>query len=188
MCVLIALFPFLLFLCQKELKFGRDVALLVACSEHWVNFLVVLVGFYPCSFGGHMSRLRHLAWDQCSHGLSKVYIDRWKVVIISALPSGGFWGLKLSWGCSCGASGWQRIVALRKEEEKQREEEEERLRRLRSTPFNQLTPLQRRRAVGLAALPACLFVIGWQEEEAEEEEEKVPEDFLWFLFSLWTTL
>ena len=26
--------------------------------------------FLPCKFGSHMSRLRHLAWNQCSHGLS----------------------------------------------------------------------------------------------------------------------
>ena len=25
--------------------------------------------FLPCRFGSHMSRLRHLAWNQCSHGL-----------------------------------------------------------------------------------------------------------------------
>ena len=26
------------------------------------------------------------------------------------------------------------------------------------------------------------------EEEEEEEEEEAPEDFLWFLFRLWTSL
>ena len=26
--------------------------------------------FLPCSLGSHMSRLRHLGWNQCSHGLS----------------------------------------------------------------------------------------------------------------------
>ena len=26
--------------------------------------------FLPCSLGSHMSRLRHLGWSQCSHGLS----------------------------------------------------------------------------------------------------------------------
>ena len=26
--------------------------------------------FLPCSLGSHMSRLRHLCWNQCSHGLS----------------------------------------------------------------------------------------------------------------------
>ena len=26
--------------------------------------------FLPCELGSHMSRLRHLGWNQCSHGLS----------------------------------------------------------------------------------------------------------------------
>ena len=26
--------------------------------------------FLPCGFGSHLSRLRHLGWNQCSHGLS----------------------------------------------------------------------------------------------------------------------
>ena len=26
--------------------------------------------FLPCGLGSHMSRLRHLGWNQCSHGLS----------------------------------------------------------------------------------------------------------------------
>ena len=26
--------------------------------------------FLPCGLGSHMSRLRHLGWDQCSHGLT----------------------------------------------------------------------------------------------------------------------
>ena len=25
--------------------------------------------FLPCGLGSHMSRLRHLGWNQCSHGL-----------------------------------------------------------------------------------------------------------------------
>ena len=49
---LIALFPFLLFLCQKESKFGRDVVLSGAWSEFWVSFLVVLVEFYPARLLG----------------------------------------------------------------------------------------------------------------------------------------
>ena len=52
---LIALFPFLLFLCQKESKFGRDVVLSVA----WSEFLGKLPGgigrVLPCSFIEHMS-------------------------------------------------------------------------------------------------------------------------------------
>ena len=27
-------------------------------------------GFLPCGVGSHMSRLRHLGWNQCSHGLT----------------------------------------------------------------------------------------------------------------------
>ena len=30
----------------------------------------VLGRFVPCHLGSHMSRLRHLGWNQCSHGLS----------------------------------------------------------------------------------------------------------------------
>ena len=26
--------------------------------------------FLPCGLGSHVSRLRHLGWNQCSHGLS----------------------------------------------------------------------------------------------------------------------
>ena len=26
--------------------------------------------FFPCRLGSHMSRLRHLGWNQCSHGLT----------------------------------------------------------------------------------------------------------------------
>ena len=32
--------------------------------------LEVWVGSLPCGIGPHMSRLRHLGWNQCSHGLS----------------------------------------------------------------------------------------------------------------------
>ena len=40
------LFLFLLFLCQKELKLGRDVASSAPWSWLWVSLLVVLVGSY----------------------------------------------------------------------------------------------------------------------------------------------
>ena len=42
----------------------------VAYFVHTLSYLVVLVGFLPCNLGSHMSRLRHLGWNQCSHGLS----------------------------------------------------------------------------------------------------------------------
>ena len=48
----IAPFPFLLFLCQKELKSGKVASLFVAWSELWVSFLVRLVGFYPARLVG----------------------------------------------------------------------------------------------------------------------------------------
>ena len=42
------------------------------CS--FVRALAKLLGgpswFLPCTLGSHMSRLRHLGWSQCSHGLS----------------------------------------------------------------------------------------------------------------------
>ena len=63
-------FPFLLCLYQKELKSGKDASFV----SRLVRSLSKLPGgigrFLPCSFGGHMSTLRHLGWDQCSHGLT----------------------------------------------------------------------------------------------------------------------
>ena len=49
--------------------------------QHGCQFLTSLVralanlsgglsGFLPCRLGSHMSRLRHLGWNQCSHGLT----------------------------------------------------------------------------------------------------------------------
>ena len=37
---------------------------------HLQSYLEVLVGLLPCSLGSHMSRLRHVGWNQCSHGLN----------------------------------------------------------------------------------------------------------------------
>ena len=31
--------------------------------------------FLPCGVGSHMSRLRHLGWNQCSHGLTSRPLD-----------------------------------------------------------------------------------------------------------------
>ena len=37
----------------------------------FVSSLIRSLGrFLPCSLGSHMTRLRHLGWNQCSHGLS----------------------------------------------------------------------------------------------------------------------
>ena len=41
--------------------------------------------FIPCAVGGHMSRLRHLGWLQCSHGLTSRPLDG---VLSSRMPSG----------------------------------------------------------------------------------------------------
>ena len=46
--------------------------------------------FLPCGVGSHLSRLRHLGWNQCSHGF--VRLDHWKLVIINASRLFvGFW-------------------------------------------------------------------------------------------------
>ena len=37
--------------------------------------------FLPCRVGSHMSRLRHLGWNQCSHGLTSGHV------------CGGFWAV-----------------------------------------------------------------------------------------------
>ena len=44
--------------------------------------------FLPCSLGSHMSRLRHLGWKQCSHGLS----SRPLRIMSSSVPSSYLWG------------------------------------------------------------------------------------------------
>ena len=46
MYVLTAVFQFLLFLFQKDSKFGRDVSLSVVWFGRWASFLVGLVGSY----------------------------------------------------------------------------------------------------------------------------------------------
>ena len=53
---------------------GVEIDMVVSFSaawfERWPSCLVVLVGSCPCGVGSHMSRLRHLWWNQCSHGLT----------------------------------------------------------------------------------------------------------------------
>ena len=71
----------LLFLCQKESKLGRDVASSVALVKALGKLPGGLGRFLPCSVGRHMSRIRHLGWDQCSHRLTS---SNWKADIISA--------------------------------------------------------------------------------------------------------
>ena len=96
--VQIAPFPFLLFLCQKKSKYGRDVVLSVAWSELWGE----LPGgkgrfFYPARLVGICPGCVTLFGTSARP-------DRWKVVTISAFRRSV--GCRLSLGCSCGASGW----------------------------------------------------------------------------------
>ena len=66
---LVVLFHFLLFLCQRELKYDMGANFLVAQFVRLVSYLVGLGRFLPCNLGTHLSRLRHVGWNQCSHGL-----------------------------------------------------------------------------------------------------------------------
>ena len=66
---LVVLFYFLLFLCQRELKCDMGVNFLVAYFVRLGKLPGGLGRFLPCRHGTHLSRLRHLGWNQCSHGL-----------------------------------------------------------------------------------------------------------------------
>ena len=48
-----------------------------------------LGGFLPCSTGHHMSRLRHLVWNQCSHGLPSRPLESCHHQCLEAVC--GFW-------------------------------------------------------------------------------------------------
>ena len=58
--------------------------------------------FLPCGVGFHMSRLRHLGWNQCSHGLTSRPLESCHHQCLKAAVCGGF---GLSQGFSIGASG-----------------------------------------------------------------------------------
>ena len=60
-----------------------------------------LGGFLPCRIGSHMSRLTHLGWNQCSHGLTSR-----PLVLSPSVPQGCMWGSVVSQGFSCRAFGW----------------------------------------------------------------------------------
>ena len=47
--------------------------------------------FLPCELGSHMSRLRHLGWNQCSHGLSSRPLESCHHLCLKAVC--GFWGI-----------------------------------------------------------------------------------------------
>ena len=46
--------------------------------------------FLPCKIGSHMSRLRHLGWNQCSHGLTSGPLESCHHQCLKAV-CGGFW-------------------------------------------------------------------------------------------------
>ena len=71
---------------RPHVRAGRPILLpSVPVSEgievrHWCQFLSSLIRalaklpgglgrFMPCNLGSHLSRLRHVGWNQCSHGL-----------------------------------------------------------------------------------------------------------------------
>ena len=41
--------------------------------------------FLPCELGSHMSRLRHLGWNQCSHGLSSRPLESYHHLCLKAV-------------------------------------------------------------------------------------------------------
>ena len=47
--------------------------------------------FLPCGLGSHMSSLRHLGWNQCSHGLSSRPLESCHHQCLKAVC--GFWGI-----------------------------------------------------------------------------------------------
>ena len=64
------LFAFLPCLFRKELQFGRGAVSSAAWFVLVASFLGDLVGFCYVLLVGNFSRLRHLGWEQCSHGLT----------------------------------------------------------------------------------------------------------------------
>ena len=58
--------------------------------------------FLPCGLGSHMSRLRHLGWNQCSHGLSSRPKESCHYQCVEAVC--GVLGYPK--GFSFGTSGW----------------------------------------------------------------------------------
>ena len=56
-----------------------------------------LGGFLPCWLGSHMSCLRHLGWNQCSHGLTSRPLESCHHQCLKAV---------------CGVSGYPKVSAL----------------------------------------------------------------------------
>ena len=48
--------------------------------------------FMPCSLGSHLSRLRHVGWNQCSHGLNSRPLESCHHQCLKAI-SVGFWDI-----------------------------------------------------------------------------------------------
>ena len=74
---------FLLFLCHKESKFGKGTVSAPAWKGSWASSLVDQVRCLPCQVGSHMSRLRHVGWEQsrpletCHHQCLKASCGVW---------------------------------------------------------------------------------------------------------------
>ena len=67
---LVVLFRFPLFLFQREWKFDMGVNFISSLVRALGKLPGGLGRFLPCQVGTHLSRLRHLGWNQCSHGLT----------------------------------------------------------------------------------------------------------------------
>ena len=94
-----AQFRFLLCLFQKESKI-RQGCQFISSLVRVLGKLPGSIGrFLPCRVGSHMTRLRHLGREHCSHGLSSGKLS-------PSVTQSGLWGLGLSSRCSCGAFGW----------------------------------------------------------------------------------
>ena len=49
-------------------------------------------GFLPCRVGSHLSRFRHLGWNQCSHGVSSRPLESCHDQCLKAVC--GFWDIR----------------------------------------------------------------------------------------------
>ena len=57
--------------------------------------------FLPCGLGSHTSRLRHLGWNQCSHGLTSRPLESCHHQCLKAVCVGGGGGGGVSFRGSC---------------------------------------------------------------------------------------
>ena len=114
---------------RPHVRAHRPISISCVPSEgieirQWCRFIRSLVralgklpgglgGFLPCSVGGHMSRLRHSGWEQCSHGLgcwrtrfcpSAVLRGRWPCCAGRRLVSSSSWTRSLTCPLLCRSS------------------------------------------------------------------------------------